>query len=137
MQRHKNKTFAAFLASFLGAFGIHRFYLHGWKDFWGWAHLIAALLSIPALFPEADMIGSFVLAPLVLSMLAAVIEALVIGLMPDERWDARHNAGSGRQSRSGWPLAVIIVFTTGFGAILMIAAMARTFDLLLTGGSYG
>jgi TM2 domain-containing membrane protein YozV len=113
--KHKNKTLATLLAFLLGGFGVHRFYLYGKKDTWGWVHLF--------LFP--------------FSIYAALIEALVIGLTPDDKWDATHNSGSALQSRSGWPLALLLVFITGAGGIFVIATMARTVDFLYTGGAYG
>lgn len=112
---HKNKTLATLLAFLFGGFGFHRFYLYGKKDIWAWVHL--------ALFP--------------LSVFAGFIEALVIGLTPDEKWDVQHNSLSGRQSESRWPLAVLLVLTTAVGATALIATLARTFDLLYTGGAYG
>ncbi|HZW19797.1 NINE protein [Noviherbaspirillum sp.] len=112
---HKNKTLATFLAAIFGGLGFHRFYLYGKKDVWAWAHV--------ALFP--------------LSVFAGFIEALVIGLTPDEKWDDAHNQASGRKSASGWPLAVLLVLTFAGGAVAVIAAIARTFDLLFTGGAYG
>jgi TM2 domain-containing membrane protein YozV len=115
MTPHKNKTLATLLAALFGGLGAHRFYLYGKKDGWAWVHL--------ALFP--------------LSVFPAFIEALVIGLTPDEKWDAIHNSHSGRQSSSGWPLALVLVLTFGGGAIATIAAIARAFDLLYTGGAYG
>ena len=134
---HKNKTFATLLTAILGGIGAHRFYLFGKKDFWGWVHAatlpLAALLVV--LHPDHPML--FTTAPLVTSTLTAFLEALIIGLTPDDKWDARHNTSSGQQSSSGWPLAVILVLTLGAGAIAVIAAIARTFDLLFTGGAYG
>jgi TM2 domain-containing membrane protein YozV len=114
-QVHKNKTFATLLAAVLGGLGAHRFYLYGKKDRWAWLHLL--------LFP--------------LAIYAGFIEALMIGLTPDEKWDANHNPHSGRQSHSGWPLILLLVLTMGFGATAAIATLARTFDLLYTGGAYG
>jgi hypothetical protein len=34
-------------------------------------------------------------------------------------------------------VAVLMVVNLGYGATLMLIALARSFDLLLTGGSYG
>lgn len=113
--RHKNKTFACFLAAVFGGIGAHRFYLYGKKDVRAWVHV--------ALFP--------------LSVFAGLIEALVIGLTPDDKWDVIYNPESAYKSESGWPLAVLLVLTFGGGAIAIIAAIARTFDLLFTGGAYG
>lgn len=112
---HKNKTLATLLAALLGGLGAHRFYLHGKKDKWAWAHIL--------FFP--------------FSVFAGFIEALAIGLTPDEKWDDAHNRQSDRHSESGWPLAVLLVLTFGGGAVAVIAAIARTFDLLYTGGAYG
>jgi hypothetical protein len=47
----------------------------------------------------------------VLSVLIACLEALVLGLTPDDKWDARYNAGSGKNSESHWILALILVLT--------------------------
>lgn len=134
---HYNKTFATLLAATAGGFGAHRFYLYGKKDIWGWTHLASVPLS--ALFrllaPGQPML--FVAAPLAISALAGFMEALVLGLTSDEKWDAEHNAASGRSSASGWLLALVLVLTLGIGAVALIAAIARTFDLLFTGGAYG
>lgn len=112
---HKNKTLATFLAAVLGGFGAHRFYLYGKRDGRAWLYVF--------LFP--------------LSMFAGFIAALVIGLTPDEKWDARHNPASGRLSDSGWTVILIVIATFAIGTGSLIAAIARTFDLLYTGGAYG
>jgi TM2 domain-containing membrane protein YozV len=134
---HKNKTFATFLAAIFGGMGLHRFYLHGKKDRAGWLHFAAIPLSlIGVLFkPEQPLI--FTAMPLMVSALAGLIAALAIGLTPDEKWDVEHNSNSGRQSNSGWLLILLLVATFGAGTTALIAAIARTFDLLFTGGAYG
>lgn len=134
---HKNKTLATLLAFLLGGIGLHRFYLHGINDRWGWLHALAlpACGIVMGAAPQADWF--FWYLPLTLSMLAGGIEALVLGLMSDDKWDATYNAGSVRRSASRWPLAVIIVATLMVGAVMLIATMARFFDLLYTGGTYG
>jgi len=134
---HKNKTLATLLATLLGGLGLHRFYLRGAKDPWAWAHLSSVPLSLIAIFIGTGQQQLFLLAPLIVSMLAGFVEALVLGLMPDEKWDATYNPNSERQSKSDWPLALILVLTLGIGAIALIATIARTFDLLFTGGAYG
>src|SRR4051812_40827656 len=99
---HKNKTFATLLAAALGGLGAHRFYLFNKRDVWGWAHLASvpcSLLLIWLMPPGQPLL--FLAAPLVMSILAAFIEALVIGLTPDDKWDAQHNPDSARQSKSG------------------------------------
>lgn len=134
---HKNKTFATLLAFAVGALGAHRFYLCGVRDRWGWLHLAALPASLALAAAGRDWNVFYCALPMIVSILAAFIEALVIGLTPDEQWDARHNPASGRASASRWPLAVLLVLTLGVGATALIGAIARLADLLLTGGAYG
>ena len=104
----------------------------------GWLHLISFPLSLLAyLLWRQDQLVPFLFAPLVISGLVACIESLVIGLTPDEKWDAKYNAHSGKKSDSSWFVILLVVLTLGVGAIALIGAIARTFDLLFTGGAYG
>ncbi len=134
---HKNKTFATLLAALLGAVGAHRFYLGGLYDRWGWLHAVALPASGVVMAAAPDANPFFWYLPLTVSLLAAFLEALVLGLTPDDKWDARHNSASGRHSDSSWPLAIVLVATVMVGAGVLIAAMARMSDLLYTGGAYG
>lgn len=137
-QPHKNKTFSTFVATVFGSIGLHRFYLKGIQDIWGWLHLAALPISVLAyLFWRQDQQVAFLFGPLIISGLIAFIESLVIGLTLDEKWDAKYNPGSGRQSDSSWFVVLLVVLTLGIGAIALIGAIARTFDLLFTGGAYG
>jgi TM2 domain-containing membrane protein YozV len=135
--KHKNKTFATLLAFLLGGLGAHRFYLRGVNDTWGWVQAcsLPAVGLVMAAAPQADIY--YKLLPLFLSMLAGFLQALVLGLMSDEKWDATFNPGSGRSSETRWPLAVILVATMLVGCGSLIATISRLFDLLYTGGAYG
>lgn len=113
--QHKNKTLSTFLAAIFGGLGLHRFYLYGKKDIWAWVHLLGLPFSI----------------------FAGFIGALVIGLTPDEKWDAQHNTHSGRTSNSGWINILLVVVTFALGSTALIATIARGFDLYLTGGALG
>lgn len=134
---HKNKTFAMLLAVLLGGLGVHRFYLRGSVDKLGLMHLAALPVAglVYGLAPQADWF--FQALPLLLSYVVAFVEALVIGVTPDEKWDALMNAGSGKQSDSQWYLALLLVATMLLGMTVMIATMSRLVDLLYTGGAYG
>lgn len=134
---HKNKAFATFLAATLGFAGVHRLYLYGLRDRWLWLHA-ASLPAAGALLAAAPGLNWFYpLLPLLVSALAGVLEAFVIGLLADEKWDAKHNGGSGKTSSSGGWLALTLVVTVGAGAVLLIGTISRLFDLLYTGGAYG
>ena len=134
---HKNKTFATLLAAVLGVVGVHRFYMGRATDRLGLLHVASLPMAglIVGLAPGANWF--YKILPLLVSALMAIIEALVIGLTPDEKWDAAMNPASGQRSASNWPLALLLVATTMAGATLAIAVLARLFDLLYTGGAYG
>ena len=134
---HKNKTITTLLALLLGSVGIHRFYLHGLTDRWGWLHAISLPLSTMLLLSNPELPLLVNTLPLVISMLTASIETFVLGLMPDEKWDARYNPASGIVSDSRWPIALMMVVNLFFGATLLLTLLARGFDLMLTGGAYG
>lgn len=134
---HKNKTLATFLATTLGGLGVHRFYLRGALDRLGILHLTCLPIAglIYGVAPQIN--GYYHLLPLLLSYVVGFLEALVIGLMPDEKFDAAFNPGSHRTSDSSWILALILVATMLVGTTALIFTMVRLFDLLYTGGSYG
>jgi len=134
---HKNKTLTSLLAFALGALGAHRFYLRGAKDRWAWIHLagLPAAALVCLLWPAADWF--YKILPIVVSALAGFLEALVLGLMPDDKWDAAYNGHSEQLSASRWPLALLMVLSLAIGAGVLIATISRLFDLLYTGGAYG
>jgi TM2 domain len=134
---HKNKAVATLLALLLGSVGLHRFYLHGLKDRWGWLHAVSLPLSALLLLSNPELPLLINTLPLVISTLTASIETFVLGLMPDEKWDLRYNPASGIKSDSGWPVALMMVVNLFCGATLLLTVLARSFDLLLTGGAYG
>lgn len=137
MTPHKNKTLATALALLLGGLGVHRFYLKGGTDRLGLLHLcclpVAGLVYGVGRAPNPF----WVLLPILVSYSAGWIEGLVIGLMPDEKWDASYNPGSGRASRSNWVVVVLVILTTLVGATAVIAVISRLFDLIYTGGAFG
>lgn len=135
---HKNKTLATALALSLGGLGAHRFYLYGSVDRPGLLH--ACSLPIAGLVysqTQGTVDVFYALLPLLVSYITAFIAALVIGLTPDEKWDARFNPGSATRTRSNWILALLLVATLMVGATVLIATIARLFDLMYTGGAYG
>ena len=134
---HRNKTLATLLAATLGGIGLHRFYLYGKNDWLAWLRAASLPVSGLAILVLNNSQPLFAGLLLVLSVLAGFAEALKIGLTPDEQWDIKHNPTSERKSESHWVLALILVLTLAIGATTIIAVMARSFDLLFTGGAYG
>ena len=134
---HKNKTFAAALALIAGGAGLHRFYLYGIKDRWAWLHSLLFIVTAGLLLAYPDRLLLLNTAPLIFSVLIACIAAFMIGLMPDEKWDALHNPESDQPSNSSWIIAVLMVSNLAYSTTLLLITIARGFDIILTGGSYG
>lgn len=134
---HKNKTFATFLALTLGTVGAHRFYLRGSVDKLGLMHVASVPLSglVFGLAPEADWF--YKILPMLLSAIAGFLQALIIGLTSDEKFDAAFNPGSAKKSDSHWILALMLVVTMMGGTGVLIWTMSRLVDLMYTGGAYG
>ncbi|MES2538937.1 MAG: hypothetical protein V4632_24025 [Pseudomonadota bacterium] len=136
---HKDKTSATLIAMLLGGIGLHRFYLFGKSSIGGWAYIVATTIycGIVAAQWLQGSIGTSVLVLFPLPVYIAFVEALVMGVTDDNKWDARFNLHSGRQSRSRWPLAVLLVLSFAVGIVALITSMARATDLLYTGGAFG
>lgn len=134
---HKNKALAALLAALGGTFGLYRFYLAGPRDRWAWLHCAALPLSLLLYLLFSSMHPFFAAMPLILSALAGLLACLVIGTTTDEQWDARFNPGTPIPTQSGWLLVLTLIFALAIGAGLLILVIARSFDLMLTGGLYG
>ncbi|WP_296655634.1 NINE protein [Paraburkholderia sp.] len=131
--RFRSRTLTAALACFLGSFGAHRFYLYGPRDVWGWAHVIGTLIGIPGVLLLAATarasIPGWALAVIgAVSVLSAFLAAIVYGLRPDEKWDAQFNAQTGRTSRSGWTVVLIVIFSLLIGAFLLMTGLALSFQ---------
>jgi len=104
--RYRSKTLATWIAVVGGAFGLHRFYLHGLADRWGWLFIpptLAGLYGVRRMreFGVDDHLAWALIPLLGFALAAAMITAIVHGLTPDERWNARYNP-SGPQHRTGW-----------------------------------
>ena len=120
----RSKTLAAWLAMLGGTLGLHRFYLHGLRDLWGWALLPLTLLGLLGLdrmneLGQDDRLAT-VLTPLLgVSISVAMFSAIFIALTPDEKWDARFNP-AGPPSATGWgPVLAAITGLLIGGGVLM------------------
>ena len=100
--RFRNKTVATALAGLGGTFGLHRFYLQGSSTVLPWLYVVFCWTLIPTF--------------------AGFIEALRFALTPDERWDARWNAGTPMRSRSSW-FVILLAALTFFGAVTLLMTL--------------
>jgi hypothetical protein len=124
----KSKPLATWLALLGGSLGLHRFYLHGWADPWGWCSVPATVLGLYGL-QRARQIGlddhvSWVLLPLLgLAIAAGMLAAIVHGLTPDAKWDARFNP-AGSASDTGWLTVLGVILALALGAAALMATLA-------------
>ena len=133
---HKNKTVATLLALLLGGFGVHRFYLKPGADRIGLLHLCCVPVT-GILYGAVKPHPFYIVLPLLVSYIVGFVEALVIGLTPDEKWDAQYNAHSGQQTHSNWVLVLLLVVTMLVATTVLIGTIARLSDVVYTGGAYG
>jgi hypothetical protein len=121
----RSKTLAAWLALLLGALGVHRWYLRGARDPWAWCFLLPSLAGLAGLLRMRN-IGmddhwGWLLVPLLgFSVSAAMLSAIVIALMPDDKWDRAHNPAQVTSPSAGWGavMAAIVGLLLG-GAVFM------------------
>ena len=126
----RSKTLVTWLGVVGGSFGLHRFYLRGWRDPLAWAHpwpTLAGLYGVQRMRTLGqDDVLSWLLIPLLGVMIAAtMLVAIVHGLTPDERWNARWNAGRA-PCRTGWlaVLGVIAALMLGGGVLMATIAFS-------------
>ncbi len=123
-RRYRSKTTATWIALATGALGGLRFYLNGPRDPLGWLHWPPTLFGLWGAWRmdtlgQDDRLASLLVPLLGLMLSAAMLSAIVTGLTPDERWDARHNPGlQPRATRWGPVLGAIVALMVG-GIVLM------------------
>lgn len=128
MSGYKSKTLASWIALLAGSLGLHRFYLFGLSDLWGWLHPWPTLLGAWGLlrmqqFGQDDRLA-WALIPLAGLMVAqGALWAILYGLMPDERWNARFNP-QGPEHHAGWSTVFAVVLALMLGAAVLMATIA-------------
>ena len=122
--RYRSKTLAAWLALLGGPLGAHRFYLHGVGDLWAWLHPWPTLLGVAGVLRmrslgQDDQLAWLLIPVLGLMISQAMLAAIIIGLTPDERWQARFSPETPVRP-SGWAavIAVIAALMIGGGALM-------------------
>ena len=135
-QRHRHKTAAAGIATLGGFLGLHRFYLHGFKDWVGWLFPLPSALGILGVL-RARNLGlddqlSWVLIPLLgFTLAAAALTAVVYALTPKEKWNAHHNPDLAADHPAGWttPLTIgILIAALMGGAVAFMGSLAFSFQ---------
>ena len=124
--RPRSRTTATWAAVLGGGLGLHRLYLHGWRDPWAWLHwppTLAGLAGVARMrHLGQDDVVAWMLVPLLgLSLSAGMLAAIVIGLTPVERWTARW----GSHARTGgWATVVGVVTALLVGGTVLMGTIA-------------
>lgn len=111
-----------------GALGAQRFYLHGARDALAWLHIPPTLLGLWGAW-RMHTLGqddrlAWVLVPVLGLMLSlGMLAAIVCGLTPDARWDARHNPGLAPRA-TGWLPVLGVIAALMFGGIALMGTIA-------------
>jgi hypothetical protein len=126
MSRLRSKTLATWLALVCGAFGVHRFYLFGWRDRVGWLYPAPTLLGLAGLqrmnaFGQDDRIAWLLIPLLGLALSAAMLTAIVYGLTSDEKWAARFGQP---QQATGWAPVLGVIVALLVGASVLMGTVA-------------
>jgi hypothetical protein len=132
----KNKTLAAWLAFIAGPFGLHRFYLYGFRDWLGWLLPIPTLLGVYGIGRVQqyglDDTWSWVLIPLLgFTWAGCALMAIVYGLMPREKWNAKFNRGAPDDAPAGgtnWYTIGAVVLSLMIGTAVLTASIAFSFE---------
>jgi len=116
----RHKAFAALLAFLFGGLGINRLYLRqrGW-----WLPLSVTLITLPLLVDVSNWYQTPAFFVMMVPIVAGFVQALVIALTPDPRFDARFNAGSTRTNHSGWDAVLVAIATLMIGTTIMMTTI--------------
>jgi hypothetical protein len=129
---YKSKTLATWVTLLGGPLGLHRFYLYGFGDVWGWLHPIPTLVGAFGIRRVMDLGQDDKLAWLLIPVLGfmvayTMLQAIVYGLMADEKWHARFNpslSGHPDAPASGWAAVIGVVLALLIGATVLMATIA-------------
>jgi len=137
MTAERSKTVATWLAVLGGVLGLHRFYLRGLRDPVGWLFPLPTGVGWVGVqrmqdLGQDDMLSWLLIPFLGLSISAAMLSAIVIGLTPDEKWAARYPGDTPGQAATPTTWAPI------FGVVLalLIGGVALMGTIAFSGQKY-
>ena len=124
----RSQTIATWLALLGGPLGLHRFYLHGPGDRWGWLLWPPTLIGTYGVqrmraLGQDDQLAWLLIPFLGLVIAATMLTAIIYGLTPVTQWKARFDPAGNEIS---WPWLNVIGAVAGLaiGATALIASIA-------------
>ncbi|GAB2489751.1 hypothetical protein GCM10027082_45920 [Comamonas humi] len=132
----KNKTVATWLAFVGGPLGLHRFYLHGLRDSWGWLFPIPTALGLYGIerlkeYGVDDQMSWMLIPLLGFTIAVGALIAILYGLSTPEKWNARHNPPLEPEhpaGRTNWFTVFGIATALMLGTAVLMASLAYSFQ---------
>ena len=127
-QGYKSKTFATWIALLGGSVGLHRFYLHGFHDRWGWLFILPSTIGLYGIqrmrqLGTDDHLAWILIPFLGVTLSITMLSAIIYGLTPDEKWNARFNP-DGPEHQMGWATVIGIAAALVIGGGVLMATIA-------------
>lgn len=136
MLKTKNKTLAAWMAFVGGPLGVHRFYLYGMFDVWGWLLPIPTALGFYGIervqqLGQDDQLSWFLIPLLGFTIAACALTAIVYALATPDKWNAKFNPSLPTDAAAGhtnWLTIAAIVASLMIGTTILMASIAFSFQ---------
>jgi hypothetical protein len=133
----KNKTLATWLTFWGGPLGLHRFYLKGLGDMLGWLLPVPTALGIYGIqrvqaFGLDDQLSWVLIPCLGFTIAGCALTAIVYGLMPVEKWNAKFNPQSAADVAAGqtnWLTVFGIATSLLIGTTILMSSLAFSFQM--------
>jgi hypothetical protein len=128
MSTYKSKTLVTWIALIGGGLGLHRFYLHGLRDVWGWLWPVPTFLGVYGVervlkLGQDDQLAWLLIPLLGVALASSMLAGIVYGLTPDETWNARYNP-EGPQHHTGWAVVFGVIVSLLLGATVLMSTIA-------------
>jgi TM2 domain-containing membrane protein YozV len=117
----RHKAIAGLLALLFGWAGAHWWYL-GRRH--GWVLLLFSTLMIGTALRAEVWYQSPAFFLFLIPAIGSYIEAIVLCLMSDARFDARYNPATLRRSKTGWAPVLVAIATLLLGVTVMVSGIA-------------
>lgn len=132
----KNKTLATWLTFWGGPLGLHRFYLRGWGDLWGWLLPVPTALGLYGIervlqFGQDDAMSWWLIPLLGFNIAGCALNAIIYGLMDRERWNARYNPGAPADAPAGrthWITIAGVALSLLLGTGILMSSIVFSFQ---------